>query len=444
MATIEQILESLKGITGTANVLAKATEKLGEAPHMMDPGDYVRKNPSKTMAAPVATDLWYLWTNVNMMAAYYPDLSANDQKYYDYTAYINENLSFLSLLPGLKPIKTVKDLKAQLSVDTYFDAYSMTIKNDWTNKGIYWINTLAFEFWTKKQGVQYPSVGSPNYKINPNDYVGYITFPIGQLGAQEVISLLQETELMGYQFAAVDSLSNYYTKKAVTLQDRDKPATQTTPALFPDMKDSNGNALVGKNYCYGRHLVENAYRIPTESLPGQNTDSPAGETYSQPVRDVELFSSDIKDYGENVKPKLWLRYWIHKDSTLPVPGEFIGILCRPVATPPHVWWFQESSPFLYAGNWMETSNLTSGIVTTVLSNNQYKVKVQGCEVILTSSDFFTYSAGDRVAILKIDSTAVLSTKSFRWLDQDPFINTEKGTEITDYVVIPFTFYKKMN
>jgi hypothetical protein len=144
-----------------------------------------------------------------------------------------------------------------------------------------------------------------------------------------------------------------------------------------------------------------------------------------------------------------MRYWIHKDSTLPVPGEFIGILCRPVATPPHVWWFQESSPFLYAGNWMETGNLTSGVITAVTREanrtdggigDEYKVKIQGCEVTVYSTDFYTYSVGDRAAILKLDS-ATAATKSFTWLDQDPFLQTEENTVITDYVIIPATFYK---
>ena len=156
----------------------------------------------------------------------------------------------------------------------------------------------------------------------------------------EVISVLQETDLTGYKFAAVDSNGGYDPKLPAEVEDKDKPKTQSTPEMFPDMSDA------GQNYCFGKHLIEEAYLTPDAVS-----------------RDVELFASEISGY--EVEPKFWMRYWINKDSKLPVPGEFIGILCRPVAAPPHVWWFQESAPFVYAGNWMETGTLTSGVVTVV-------------------------------------------------------------------------------
>jgi len=165
------------------------------------------------------------------------------------------------------------------------------------------------------------------------------------------------------------------------------------------------------------------------------------------VQDVELFSSPMEKYTEDVKPKMWMRYWIHKSSQI-VPGEFVGILCKPNVAPPHVWWFQESSPFLYAGNWLETWNLTSGVVTEVTLEadrtdgqigNQYKIKIQGCEVSIEASDFLLYSVGDRVAVVKMDSIETAPTKSFTWLDQPTFKKEHEGELVTNFIIIPATF-----
>ena len=145
-----------------------------------------------------------------------------------------------------------------------------------------------------------------------------------------------------------------------------------------------------------------------------------------------------------------MRYWIHKDSTLPVPGEFLGILCRPVSCPPHVWFFQKSAPFVYAGNWIEVRNLTSGVITAVTLEsartdsgigNQYKIKIQGCEVIVDATDYLMYGIGDRVAVLKVDSTGTSATKSFTWLDQPTLKSTDVLTKKSNYVILPATFYK---
>jgi hypothetical protein len=294
----------------------------------------------------------------------------------------------------------------------------------------------------------------------------------------EVISLIQETDLSGYKFTAVDTVTlkdKYWPKLPPAfgdfnnpspdgtplLQDKDKPSLQSTPEIFPDAKNSNGNQLSGMNYCYGRHMIESAYLMPSTPILSQNTvNSDKTAAYAPTANlDVEIISTPLKQYSEDVKPKMWMRYWIHKDSTLPVPGEFVGILIRPVATPPHVWWFQESSPFVYAGNWMETDKLTSGIVTQVILEkdridkgigNQYYVKVQGCEVLITSTDFFTYSKGDRVAIVKLKTTNISNvevdnllpaTKSFTWLDQEYLKKTDELLEKVNRVIVPMTFYK---
>lgn len=422
---LARIISSMKGIAGSGNVLSHVVSRFENIVATMDPGDYVAKDTAS--AAPVATDLWYLWYHDNVLQKFYSEDTSADFRHYDYSAYLSDNLSFLNRLEGLKPLKVLTDL-SQLSTDVSQDVFGKLYSAEYQNNGIYWINTMAFELWNNGVNVQYGSDGPKDFK--PNDYVGYLTFPVGQLGVMEVISLLQETVLSGYQFAAVDSDGIHLPKPAPEIKDDEKPAVQFVPEIFPDAKNSNGNQLSGMNYCYGLHLIEDAYRNV------------------QP-RDLELFSAHPEPY-EDVKPKFWMRYWIHKQSTLPVPGEFVGILARPVATPPHVWWFQESSPFLYAGNWMETGNLTSGVIVSVtLAANrtdggigdEYQVKIQGCTVTVYSTDFLSYSAGDRVAILKVDSTTTAQTKSFTWDNQDSFLQSEKNTVIADYVIVPFTFYK---
>lgn len=453
---LSRILASMKGLAGSGNVLSYLVDKIDGLVATMEPGDFVRSDTNTASSVPVAADLWYLFYHDNLMEKYQQDNTVEDVP--KYKSCLTTYLSFLKLLKPydtsdaegyLKPLKIITDL-AQLEIK---EGFGEIIPTEYKKNGVYWINTIAFELWTKDKGYQYASDGPKDFK--PNDYVGYISFPIGQLGVMEVISLLQETELSGYKFTAVDNSGFYWTKAAPTLEDKDKPKTQSTPEMFPDGKDENGNILAGQNYCFGRHLIESAYLVPetaTQNLLTKESESPVN-------RDVELFSSKMEKYAEEVEPKLWMRYWIHKDSKLPVPGEFIGILCRPVAAPPHVWWFQESSPFLYAGNWLETGNLTSGIVTKVTletdredggTGNEYDVKIQGCEVTVYSTDFYDYKVGDRVAILKLDSTATPSTdeqkaaakKSFTWLDQVHLKASDGNTVKSNLVIIPATFYKK--
>ena len=480
MSNISELIASIKGVRGADNALSDLVKKITDYALAVEPEDLANLNPANVQTPVIAYDLWYLNSNANFMARYYDPTQGKpiaapvagysniDANHFDYKPYMAENLSFLSLLKGLppftdrfvKPLRVFRDLSHDLEINTALDIYSLTMKTEYKNNGIYWINTMAFELWTPGKVATYPSDGPKGY--DPNNYVGYLSWPIGQLGAMEVISLMQETGLSGYKFTDLDNIpldplkpATVLKKLPVVLQNTDKPSLQSEPEIFPDMKDKDGNALAGQNYCYGRHLVESAYLVPTVPVPSQNFLNSTRETAYAPTpsMDVELFSKKIKDY-EPVEPKFWMRYWIHKDSTLPVPGEFVGILCRPVACPPHVWWFQESSPFLYAGNWVETLNLTSGIITQIVlekdredntPGNQYYVKIQGCEVIIESSDFFDdYQVGDRVAVLKLDSTLAAPTKSHAWIDQVTFKNTDKLKEPAAYLILPLTYYKTVH
>lgn len=406
---IGRLIASMKGLAGSGNILSDLVSKVEGLVATMDPGDFVQSDSNIMMAAPVATDLWYLLYHDNLLKKYHADDAGADFNHYDYSGYLNENLDFLNKLTGLKPLKVLTDL-AQLSTDVSQSVFGKLYSAQYENNGIYWINTVAFENWGHGLGMQYASDGPDGY--NPDDYVGYVSFPIGQLGVMEVISLLQESVLTD----------------AENITDDQTPRVQSTPEIFPDMKDDNGNALAGQNYCYGRHLIDSAYLTQDAH--------------------IELFSRKMEQYPETVEPKKWMRYWIHKNDTFPVPGEFIGILTRPVACPPHVWWFQESSPFLYAGNWVETHYLTSGVITAVTleadrtdggTGNEYTVKIQGCPIIAYSSDFYDYQIGDRVAIMKLDS--VTATESFTWLKQAHLKAADEGVAKENYVIIPCTFYE---
>jgi hypothetical protein len=153
-------------------------------------------------------------------------------------------------------------------------------------------------------------------------------------------------------------------------------------------------------------------------------------------------------------PKMWMRYWIHGDETFPIPGEFLGIICKPLALPPHVWWFQETSPLVYAGNWFETSNLTGGVVEEIVLEadreddgigNLYTVKVQGRPIKINASDFLPYEVGDRVGVLKVDTVIETpQTESFRWSYQIRLLESDEEQPFgnDEYVIIPIDFYKE--
>jgi uncharacterized membrane protein len=112
---------------------------------------------------------------------------------------------------------------------------------------------------------------------------------------------------------------------------------------------------------------------------------------------------------------------------------------------------QESTPFLYAGNWMETQNLTSGIITMVTLEtartdhgigDEYWVRINGTEIIAYASDFKRYEVNDRVAILKRWTTSSKTNKSFTWINQRNGTHPVKNQVSLEFVILPITFYKQ--
>ena len=443
------LIDSLKGISGSGNIFSQSVKFCENFIRTLEPGDFVRSGSSPlVLTTPIGYDLWYLWSHANFMYRYFVGINGNT---YDYSLYISQNLGFLNLLTGLKPLKTVKML-SQLLSHTPQNAYALATETIWKNEGIYWVNLLAFELRPYGKNFQSLSNGSIGYQADPTKYMGYLSWPIGQLGVMEVISLIRETEdLSGYPFAAITDGDEYWLKPPIVygdLENKDKVSVQVNPMIFPETGDS------GKNYCYGRHLLESGYIKPTTSQPSRfqnilNSGLGPARLFNA-NQDVEMYSFKVAQYSEDIEPKKWMRYWIHRDDQFPVPGEFVGILCRPAASPPHIWWFQESAPFVYAGNWIETHNLTSGLVTAIILHedrtdggigNQYTVKIQGCEVLIESSDFYQYSVGDRVAILKLNTINSSPTTSFIFNNQPIIQETDKLTIMSNYLILPATFYK---
>jgi len=413
---LDDIINSLKGISGSGNVLAEFSKLLKDQTLTVEAGDV--SGPSMTSAVPVAADVWYLFAKENFLANYFTENIENR----DYTTYLTDVFDFL--LPGLKPMRFLENLD-QLIPETIKNPFAVfSERTEWANNGVYWVNTLIFELCQHDIGVQYTSDGPRDF--SPNNYVGYLSFPMGQLGVMEVISLIQETKLRGY---AYDGIS-IHPADVIRFTEIPIPSSRE---MFPP--DDN----TGLDYCYGKHLIEKAYYVPIEA-----TAEPAAS------RDVELFAKHEKtgETSESIQPKKWFRFWLHKDSKI-VPGEFVGILIKPLAIPPHVWWFQESTPLLYAGNWVETSTLTSGIIISITleedrtsgDGDEYEVDIQGVKVIMYASDFFRYTVGDRVAIVKIDSINEWQMNSFTWKEQIAMKETDKDTIKTNYIIIPAVFYR---
>ena len=406
---IESILINVKkGVSGTGALLGHLVDNAGDdAPVMLEPGDLVERESLIQTSIPIGYDLWYLKHTVNMQEAENPEDLFISQDYLD------NQLDFLSNdLGGVKPLKVIANIDDLVYDPNYTDYFGSDVP--WSNDGQYFIHQMAFEVWMKDLSETIPSDGAETkYGFDRNNVFGYLSFPVGQLGVMEVISVLRQSALDDFELTDelkpnVDTVSDYF---------------------FPPVDD-----YTGKNICVGDHLVESAYVVPEDAR-----------------RAVEYPAAPYTEYYKDVQPQMWIRYWIHGDEEKFIPGEFVGIILKPLSLPPHPWWFQETSPLLYSGCWFETGNLTGGVVTAVVLEadrtdsgvgNLYTVKVQGREIEVNSSDFFTYAVDDRVGIIKIESVVETpAVKSFMWTDQDRIKSTDTTSEPTEYQILPIEFYE---
>jgi hypothetical protein len=271
--------------------------------------------------------------------------------------------------------------------------------NYWTNSAPYMIKEMRYETILNGKSFKYYSQGMPI------DSVGYLAFPIGQLGVMEIVSLIGES------VTEDDSFST-------NAQD----AIVEGKEMMPPVHNNRG-------HCAGEHLIEDGYLIQDK---------------------VEYLADDFEDQ-ESIEPHRWLRYWIHKDDTFPVPGEFVTLLAKPELLPElfHVWWFQETYPFLYSGQYWENEYYTSGIVQEIIEpgdeseeeTNIYKIWIRGFEMWLRPTDFYLYEVDERVAIVK-ETLDLIDNMDWTLIESDKDNDSSsKDNPDEDWYIAPISFYE---
>lgn len=395
---VKQQLNRLKGVSGTSDLFGTLKDIRKGMINVLEPGDLALMAADgeiiRSQSSPIAYDLWYLKHFVNMLYRHTERYEVIPEEY------IADQLSFLSeKLYGMRPMQIIRNLEDLVrNENDYWVATG--IEPRWAVNNESFLNLLAYEMWAYNLPAQFPSPGVTKYEWTPyyenglkkyrispvndpslfvrEDYVGYVTFPAGQLGVMEVLSILKQTE------TEIDGFEMDYEEHPLL--------DSVCEFLFPPIDDNTG-----KNKCFGDQFIQSGYIVP--------------EDKSKNVEWLETWPIPY-EYYEDCAPQQWIRYWIHKDEKWPVPGEFIGIVVKSLALPPHVWWFQDSCPFVYSGNYIETDHLTSGIVvektleadrTDGGFGTQYKIKIHGYDIFVYASDFMEYNVNDRVGIMKVFS-----------------------------------------
>ena len=479
---VQRLMNARKGVSGTGALFGESLRhRSPNITHLLEPGDHaivaLKGEIERSQSSPTGYDLWYLKHKVNLLSR-----STSQDKIIP-QSYLDSQLSFLAdKLEGMKPLCIIQNLE-DIVPPSYLN--DPPIQAQWMEMNEYFIHLLAYEMWAYGLPEQFPSEGVTKFRFVPygspakyrmvpitdpglfirEDYVGYLAFPCGQLGVMEVLSILKQTETEADGFEM--------------LEDEKPILTSVCEFMFPPV-----NNETGQNKCFGEHFIESGYVVPSGI--------PDPENQERQVEWLETWPIPYEYYAD-CSPQMWIRFWIHKDDKFPVPGEFIGVIAKSLALPSHVWWFQESCPFVYAGNWMETDHLTSGKVTEKIPEAsrtdggfgvQYKVKIHGWEVTAYSADFMEYEVDDRVGIMKVFSTYESPSRYFsiyhkdtwsftRDPDREPvslgepfatdsglrlmtdtsmiqgfsfkdmyaFEEMDNGGETFDYLIVPIEFYK---
>lgn len=358
----------------------------------IQPGDYIRTSSEGdagiSLAAPIGYDIWYLFHTESILPF---ETGGDDER----TKEILERLEpFLHKLHDIKPLRTLRN-RADLTHT--FSAFGM--RNYFENNGPQMIKEMRFETVLKGKSFQYDSDGKPS-----SQNIGYLAFPIGQLGVMEIVSLMGEATTEKDDFVASINAS-------------EMPVEGNE--MMPPMHDNRG-------YCIGGHLIKDGYIIQDK------VEYPADEFTGQ----------------ESIEPHKWLRRWISGNNTFLVPGEFVALLAKPELY--HVWWYQEMYPFIYSGNWFETEFYTSGIIQEIIEpseeseelTNIYKIWIKGWEMYLRSSDFYEYEINERVAVVK---NVGEYAGNCNWLKiKEDGKNNTSSSEILpddDWRICPISFYE---
>lgn len=152
----------------------------------------------------------------------------------------------------------------------------------------------------------------------------------------------------------------------------------------------------------------------------------------------QFLADNLPGEPEPQKAHWWFRYEFPGEETkikFPVPGEFLALGNRMM--PGEYWGHQKSSPFIYAGNWMDTVYLTSAVIIAIIEPtdtipfSRYMVQWRKKIIEVNPSDFAKYEVDDRVTILKDVAT---EKKSQLWKD------TDMETEGETWMICPISFY----
>ena len=399
---------------------------------VMDVGDRTVVGPETGYdigtSLPVASDLWYLTVGASILPFRGDDYQANAEKILGFLG------NYLTRLDNIKPLKSIQKYS---DINVYMDWSEIRTVFD-AEHAPFVIREMRFETWVLNRSTEFPSKGpktvteqgvirKPETSLGQL-YCGLLSFPVGPLGVMEILSIFSES--------MDDMLKNEIpiTQDGTVIIDDPEGwgcvTEQPLDGFMSPMTDMKGA-------CPGVHLVEEGYAIAS--------------------RDAEYPAEPFAGY-DNILPLHSMRYYLRRDAKWPLPGEFIGLLAKP--WPTHVWWFQKTSPFLYSGNWFETNYYTSGVVTEVLQPPEgafglvYKCVVRGVEVCVASSDFYEYTVGDRVAILRIndlDRFLDQTRGNFKWKEMEDLIAREKMEKETpsnlpyvvnpNMMILPMSFYK---
>lgn len=381
-----------------------------------------------TLSLPVAIDIWYLTIGASIL----PFQGENYQEIAEKILGFLTN--YLVRLDNIKPLKSLQqysDLHAYMNWDT--------MRQEWESDRIpYVIRETRFETWMLNRSTEFTSKG-PKASIEAGIeskpeasmgqlYCGLLSFPVGPLGVMEVLSIFSES--MDDMLKKEISFTADGTVNIENPEGWQCISDQPLDGFMSPMTDMKGA-------CPGVHLVEKGYLIVS--------------------RDVEYPAESFAGY-DKILPLHSMRYYLRRDAKWPLPGEFIGLLAKP--WPSHVWWFQKTSPLLYSGNWFETNYYTSGIIIEILQPPEgsiglvYKCVVRGVEVCIASSDFYGYSLGDRVAILRVNDLDRFMDPvkgNFKWKEMEDLIAREKLEKQTpsnapyiinsNMIILPMSFYK---
>jgi hypothetical protein len=356
-----------------------------------EPGSFVRPGTKGdagiSLAAPIGYDVWYLFPTENVL-----NFEDNER-----TEEILERLGqFLSKLQDIKPLKTLRSVD-DLSFTSWWSWPASM--NYWTNSAPYMIKVMRYETILEGRSFKYYSGGMPSNSI------GFLAFPIGQLGVMEIVSLIGEsvTEADGFSIGAQEAI--------VEAGDMMAPVHHN------------------RGHCVGEHLIEGGYLVQNDG-----TDK------------VELMSEDFIGQ-ESVEPHRWLRYWLMPEDTFPVPGEFVALLAKSELF--HVNWFQATAPILYSGQYWENEYYTSGVIQEVIEpddeseeeTNIYKVWVRGFEMWLRPTDFYLYEIDERVAIVK-ETLDLVDNMDWTLIESDKDNDSSSADNPDeDWRVAPISFYE---